>query len=78
MLNGGIGILLDEQGGGGVADVEGEKTGLDAARPDPRDDLPGDLVQPRTAAFEPEFLDKLADINLPFVTMLWTAQSHSI
>jgi hypothetical protein len=68
--HGGIGILLDQQGGGGVADVQGEKAVLDAARRDPRGDFGGDLVQPRPAGFEPEFLGKLADVDLRFVSVV--------
>src|SRR5581483_5176015 len=41
-----IGVLLDQQRGGGVLDVEGEEAGLDAGAPRPTLDLPGDLVEP--------------------------------
>lgn len=58
-LDVGVGVFLDDEGGGGVAAEEGEEASGEALLADPGDDLAGEFVEALAAGGDGEVADGL-------------------
>ena len=64
--HGGVGVFLDEQRGGGVADVQCGQAGLEAAGRHQAVHLAGDLVKPAAARGDAQLLGVLPEHGVTF------------